>query len=141
VTAGFEFRPDGPHSPEYTRQLGEALAESVRVLNYATRDGAPGLEFPSDVYSLLGWLYTAAERLPQLLDQLAAFLADQARNADLADSGRNPDLSPETLALTGAQHLRDAAMLLASVTVDLHGAQNAIAGLYVNDPEGDGDEH
>jgi hypothetical protein len=71
-----ELRTDGPHSPAYTRQLGDALAEVTRVLNYATTGSAGGLEYPADVYGLLGALSAAASRLPQLLGQLAAWLQD-----------------------------------------------------------------
>lgn len=81
-----DLNPDGPHSPEYTRELGNALAEAVRCLNYATRDDAPGLDYPADAYSLLGALYTATQRLPQLMQQVAAFLESQSATRCLADS-------------------------------------------------------
>lgn len=63
---------DGPRSPDYTRAVAEAFAESVRVLNYARRDA--GLEYPGDVYDLLRWLKVRVQRLPQLFDQLAQFV-------------------------------------------------------------------
>src|SRR5258707_15858738 len=80
-----ELRTDGPHSAEYTMQVAYALAEAARVLNYATMPGAGGLDYPGDAYSLLGALYTATERLPQLFGQLTAFLAGQRDAGKLAD--------------------------------------------------------
>jgi hypothetical protein len=128
--SGFEFCTDGPHSPEYTRQLGEALAEAVRCLNYASRDGAPGLEYPGDVYSLLGWLYTAAERLPQLLDQLAYFLHEQYASGRVADDQGRDASTLTAIAggalLTGKGHAE-------ALTSSLRKAQEQIAGLYVKE--------
>jgi hypothetical protein len=79
---------DVPHSPDSTREVGEAFAESVRVLNYAT--GGPGLEYAGDVYDLLGCLKVGVQRLPQLFDQLARFLAAELEagrvRADFGDA-------------------------------------------------------
>lgn len=126
----YDLRTDGPHSPEYTLQLGEALAEAVRCLNYASRDGAPGLEYPGDAYSLLGWLYTATERLPQLLDQLAYFLHEQYATGRVADDrGRNASTLTAIAGgalITGTSHAR-------SLTGNLRKAQEQIAGLYVKE--------
>ena len=38
-----ELRTDGPHSPEYTREVGRVLAEAVRVLTvgHLACHGAP----------------------------------------------------------------------------------------------------
>jgi hypothetical protein len=79
---------EGPHSPEYTAQVAVTLAEAVRVLNYATRADTPGLEYPSDVYTLLGTLAAAIHGLPQLLAQVDAFLAAQYNTGRLrSDNG------------------------------------------------------
>lgn len=67
------LNPDGPHSPEYTRQVAAAVAEGVRVLNYATRD-SEALQCPPDVDSVVQDLATTAQRLPQLLEQLSNWL-------------------------------------------------------------------
>jgi hypothetical protein len=128
------LRADGPHEPQYTAEVGNALAECVRVLNYATRDDAPGLEYAGDVYTLLGHLYTAAERLPQLLGQLAAFLNAQAATGTLADNqGRDPAIQADM----AADELTDCADRLSALTRQLHRAQNDIAGLHVKE-DGDG---
>jgi hypothetical protein len=73
-----ELRTDGPHSPEYTRELGDGLAEIVRCLNYATRDVAPGLRYPRDADRLLRDITVALDRVPQLLEQIRAWLRSRS---------------------------------------------------------------
>lgn len=67
---------DGPHSPDYTKQVADTLAEAVRVLNYATR-GADGLQYPSDVGYVLAALSQTASRLTQTCNQLAQFVTTE----------------------------------------------------------------
>lgn len=123
-----ELRTDGPHNPDYTREVGNALAEAVRVLNYATLGDAPGLEYPGDAYTLLGALYTATERLPQLLDQTGRFLRARAATGTLGDDRGGV---PAALTASAAASLSAAASYASDLTRVLHDAQNAIAGLYV----------
>lgn len=123
-----DLNTDGPHSPDYTRQLGDALAETVRCLNYATLAEAPGLDYPADAYSLLGALCTAMGRMPQLLDQVGRFLRDQAATGALGDDhGRDPAIQ----AGMAADLLEDVRNRIAGLTPNLHQAQNDIAGLHV----------
>lgn len=61
-----------PHS-EYTLEVAEALAEAVRVLNHHTMHHE-ALRYPSDADRVLRELSSAASRLPQLLDQIGAWL-------------------------------------------------------------------
>ncbi|MEV1003422.1 hypothetical protein [Nonomuraea sp. NPDC050202] len=75
--------PDGPHSSDYTREVAQAVAEGIRVLNYATRDGEDGLQWPSDVASVAGEIRAAAERLDQLTRQLGDYLAKQQSDGKL----------------------------------------------------------
>ena len=133
MTEAVPLRTDGPHSPEYTKQVADTLAECVRVLNYASLGDAPGLEYPGDVYSLLGALYTATQRLPQLLVQLAGFLDAQARTGRLADDqGREVSEQIGSAAYwLGAAH-----QCAGDLTAALQSAQNAIAGLFVKEDEG-----
>ena len=122
-----DLNPDGPHSPERTKEVADLLAEGVRFLNYST-NGGPGLEYPGDVYSLLGALYTGTERLPQLLMQLTSFLAAQAASGTLADDhGRDV----ATLTAEASYNLGTAHQLAADLTKALQNAQQAITGLYV----------
>lgn len=106
-----ELRTGGPHSPEYTRQVAETIAEAVRVLNYAARPGSGGLESPQDVHDLLGALMTTAGRLPQLLGQLSAWLQNESAAGRLrVDQGS----SIEAVAEAGTWFMRanDAAAAL-----------------------------
>jgi hypothetical protein len=125
-----KLNPSGPHTPEYTRQVADTLAEAVRVLIYATRSGAGGLRYPADAYSLLGALCTATGRLDQLLTQVAGFLEAQHRSGTLSDSqGRDPRELVER-ALYSLFLAREAAF---NLTNSLQAAQNAISGLYVKE--------
>jgi hypothetical protein len=129
-----ELRTDGPHSPEYTREVAGAVAEGIRVLNYATggRDW-PGLDYPGDAYDLLGWLYTATQRLPQLFTQLAGFLVAQGASSLADDQGRDP----QACTAAAASDLERASTAASALTKLLQDAQLAISGLYVKD-SGDG---
>ena len=104
--------PDGPHSPEYTCQVASAVAEAVRVLNHATLNfTGQALEFPADTDSVLCSLSTAAQRLPQLLDQLRGWL-----NGELATGrlrvGHGPHTGDPVVAMTeAARKLRDASAI------------------------------
>ncbi len=118
---------DGPHSPDYTAEVGNALAEAVRVLNYATRRGEDGLEYPGDAYTLLGNLHTATSRLPQLLAQVTEFLDGWQASGQLASS----DGDPSMLAARAAFELGEAHTLARNLTSSLQAAQNAIASLSV----------
>lgn len=122
---------DGPYSPEQTQQAARAVAEGIRYLNHCSHPGNDGgLEYPGDVYDLLGHLYTATGRLPQLLEQVAAFLQGQAEGGRTGDSnGRDP----VNQSLIAGMHLEDAASSAGSLTERLQAAQNAISGLYAKD--------
>jgi hypothetical protein len=61
----------------------------VRTLNYLTGAGGPvDLEYPADLYEVVGSLKVAAARLPQLFGQMAAWLESQHTAGQVAhDSG------------------------------------------------------
>ena len=134
MTDLIELRTDGPHSPEYTRQVAEALAEAVRVLNFATAPPAfagdlpAGLGSPADVYDLLGSLEMAVERMPQLTGQLTAFLSAQKNTGALADDHGRGAAEQVALAAFNLGEAHHAAEVLAAA---LRGARDAISGLYV----------
>lgn len=73
-----QLSTEGPHSPQYTRNVAAAAAEAVRVLNHATmnnRDQA--LAYPADAESVIRSVAAVAQRLPQLLEQLQGWLAGE----------------------------------------------------------------
>jgi hypothetical protein len=81
-----KFYMDGPHTPETVRDAADLLAEGIRYLNRATAPGAGGLQYPSDVDSVLGDLALMASRLPQLLGQISAWLQDKSAAGPVAVS-------------------------------------------------------
>ena len=114
------LRTEGPHSPEYTQEVGTALAESARVLNHATLGDAPGLEYPSDADRLLRDVTTMLDRLPQLLEQVRRWLNDQAV-ACVVGHDQGDDVTRSVAVIGGALisasgHLVTAAEVLRSAT-------------------------
>ncbi|MEV4079735.1 hypothetical protein AB0J43_05520 [Nonomuraea fuscirosea] len=109
---------DGPHSSDYTREVAQAMSECMRVLNYATRDGEDGLEFPADVASVAGEIRAAAERLDQLTRQLGDYLSKQQSDGKLRVTHGPYEGHPEQAgaatqasldqALEAARHLAEA---------------------------------
>ena len=130
----------GPHSPEYTRQVAYGLAECVRVLNYATGSGADaGISYPAVAYDVLGFLYTATARMPQLLEQFGLWLQQSADAGVLAEA--DPARHGEVVVSVAAarQSLAEAAACLGgAATTALQDAQNAISGLYIPGPAEEG---
>lgn len=107
-------------------ELAEQAAELVRALNHATRSEAGELEYPSDVYKIVGSLQTLAERLPQLFGQLAAFLMAEA-NADRI--GHSSGGSPRTWIDDVLEALTKASDSADELAADLDRAHNAASGL------------
>lgn len=84
---------DGPHSGGHSREVARAVAEGMRVLNHATIGSAPGLDFASDVDSIMHSLHSAVYGLSQLLHQMAGWLQllhDDGRLGD--DRGGDPGI-------------------------------------------------
>ncbi len=127
----------GPHSPEYTREVAWGLAECVRVLNYATGSAEDaGIAYPATAYEVLGALYTATGRLPQLLSQLSGWLERAAEAGRLAEE-RHGDVVAAVA--TAQEALECAAGHVGAVTSALQAAQNAIAGLSMPDDDEGGE--
>jgi hypothetical protein len=75
--------------PPALAQVAESAAEAVRTLNLRTMAGKGEPEYPADVYEIIGNLKAMADRLPQLLGQLAAWLESEHQAGRIAhDSGR-----------------------------------------------------
>jgi len=68
---------DAPPSSDYVLEVAEAVAEGVRTLNHQTRHHE-ALEYPSQADMLIRELSSAVSRLPQLLDQAAAWVEEEA---------------------------------------------------------------
>lgn len=127
----FNLTPDGPHSDDHTRQAAQALAETVRVLNHATRH-PDGVTDPATINAVLGDLRDTVARLDQLLEQLYRRLNGMYATGRLNDTGGHPARELQ-VALTALADSRQAARPLAShLTV----AYGATSGMYA-----DGGEH
>ena len=117
-----ELRTDGPHSPDYTREVGNVLAEAVRTLNYATLGDCPGLEYPDEADRLLRDVTTALDRLPQLLEQVRGWLGDRAL-AGVVGHDQGKDVA-RSVSITGgalisaAGHLVTASGILRDATAE-----------------------
>ena len=75
------------------REVADQAAEAIRALSYLTlpADGAPGLEYPSDVYDVVANLKIAAQRMPQLFGQLSDWLSREYEADRVGhDSGQDP---------------------------------------------------
>lgn len=96
-----DLDPNTPHDPDRTRQLADVAAESIRALNYATR-GDDGLHYPGDAYALIGTLGTLAERLPQLCEQISAYLERAWFAGQLEETPDGPRQGDARLAVADA---------------------------------------
>lgn len=87
-----DLNPGGPAGPDATLKAAEVFAEIVRYLNHATRDHA-ALRYPSDADRLLRDVSLAVSRLPQLCEQVAAWLHAEvyAGRVDMAHGSRFPN--------------------------------------------------
>lgn len=128
-----EFRPDGPHSDDYTAEMARSFTESVRVLNHATMT-RPGLSWPSTVYTVVGDLAAGTAGLRQLFDQLGAFLDAEDTAGRLGDD-RDPHRDPADALARAHAHLTGARLAAAALSVALGEAQSALSGLYVPDTD------
>lgn len=123
------LRPDGPHSDDGIGQVAEVFAETVRVLNHATRtDGA--LTEPQTVCTVTSNLAAGAHGLGQLLGQLAAFLHGQAAAGLLAADTSTPQEAVRHI----RRRLAEAHQGAATLARALDAAHTTASGLYVPDP-------
>jgi len=124
-----DLNVDGPHSPEYTREVAAACSQAVRVLNHATKPG--GLAHPVDVYEVLGSLAGGAANLPQALNQMARWTRSEAEQGRAAENAAYGSHGGDTGAAVAdmAEHLRQAADAADALYEHLHAAREALAGM------------
>lgn len=126
-----ELRIDGPHSPDYTRDVTDTLAQAARVLAHATR-GDGGLVNPADAYDLASRCQAAAASLEQAIRQTAGFLEQVSESERLRDDS---GADPAQVAGQGSERFHSAADAAGSLSALLGRAQQTIAGLAMNNPE------
>lgn len=119
--------------PDYAgRQAADRAAEAVRLLNYLTLpgDGYPGLRYPADAYDIIGGVKVMAQRLPQLLTQVAGWLEAEQKAGRIAhDSGGSAQQSVTTT----CSRLAGAAAAAETVADLLASAQNEASHLKAAD--------
>jgi hypothetical protein len=125
-----DLNPDGPHSPERTAEAGQLFDGCSRYLTYATMAGKGGVGYPADAYRLLGDLYAATGRLPQVCDQLVHFLRAQEATGHLYEA-RGLEVADQ-LALAEI-HAEQAVRAARNLTTALQAVQADIAGLGVRE--------
>jgi hypothetical protein len=163
TAVSLDLSPDAPHTPQRTAELAGRLAEIVRVLGEATKDGvaqdadradgandtnsangtsgdrpAPGIGWPVAPEDLLDRLARLAEGTEELYPRLADALgrhheAGTWRVAPVTGYARDLD---EDLA-TVAEHLNEAATLAADVARHLYQARNLLSCVRPNYPRTD----
>lgn len=120
------LRTGGPRSDGYTAEVARAFAETVRVLNHATRTPG-GLTWPATAYALVGNLAAGAYGLDKLAGQVMTFLDRELAAGRLGeDSGRDPLIAVER----ARRHLEAAAAAAAALADALTAAQADLCGLH-----------
>jgi hypothetical protein len=111
---------DAPADPGETRKLAETMAEYARLLNHRTLRHA-ALRYPSDADRVVRELALMAGRLPQLLEQIGAWLAaeQEAGRIEVAPNEFGGGPLAAARAVAAARLRLDAARLEAE---ELHGA-------------------
>jgi hypothetical protein len=126
-------------TPTEARAIADLASEAIRALNHATlyADGCPGLEYPSDAYQLVGAMHQLATRLPQLFEQLSAYLQRELQHERIAiDCG---PFAADPLGAIGtacAELEGDATTAARRLSSALDTAQQAIAFASYAPPDG-----
>lgn len=120
-------RVHGPHDDQATAGAAGLAAETIRYLCYAAAHG--GVTEPATVYAVVGDLSAAAFRLPQLLAQLAGWIAGGADAGRIASDRPAGQLSGDARAIFG-----EAAGHAASLAAALADAHNLTATLRAAGP-------
>jgi hypothetical protein len=124
------------HSPA---EVADAIAEGVRKLNYLTaavRTPEAELQFPSDLYNVIGSLQVAAHRLPQAFRQMASWLIDQHAAGRVGhDSGG--DVGEYVTAVVEAlQRASDDAVTLGAALDSAHEGSSGLKAIAVTNGAG-----
>lgn len=130
-TDAVQLDPDGPHSPERTRRLANVIRDAVRALNHATQpmNRYPGLEFPLDVYEVLGALTPGAHGLTQLFDQLGDWLERELQAGRIAINYGKYHGDPVGAVSDAMDALQDAVAAAGQLHDAVNRAWNATSGM------------
>jgi hypothetical protein len=130
LAAALAARTGGPHGDGDTAGAAEAAAEAIRYLNHAAPRG--GITDPATVSAVAAALAAVAYRLPQLVTQLAEWLAAETAAGRVADDHHRPAWQVTDAArllfweaAEHADHLASALNAAANLTATLHAADPA----------------
>lgn len=125
------LRTDGPHSSEYTKQVADALTESMRVLNHATLNHH-SLQFPSDVAYVVSSMATAVFGMEQLSNQLSHWLESEHDAGRVGEWVEGPNGGDADAAVDAArlqfEAVRESIQSLADRLNAIHSATNVLEG-------------
>ena len=131
------MNPNAPPDAGYLLDVAKAFAEAPRVMNHQTRHHE-ALEDPADGNQLVGCLDSAAERLPQLLDQVASWYEREAAAGRLKVPGGDRAGSP-AMAVIAVRMRADAARVSAEqLQSDLASLARVTSTLAAAGEDGDG---
>ena len=116
-----DLSTDALPSPERTLQLAGTLAEVVRVLNHQTRHHE-ALRYPSEADRLIRELATIAMRLPQLIDQVSAWLRQEQDAGRIEVSHGDYAGNPHGAYIAAVMRLEAAQASAAELRADLESA-------------------
>jgi|SRR5581483_8115264 len=139
---GSNSEPWPAFTPETVRSAAAQVAEGIRYLNHATLayKAASALKEPPDVDRVLVELATMAQRLPQLYEQIAIWLAGQHTAGRIAVTYGTYQGRPGTAAMAAEAHLDDAKQAAGAMYEALNAARQVTAAMSVPyDPESDSD--
>jgi hypothetical protein len=88
LTAALAAHIHGPYADTDTAGAAEVTAEAVRYLNHASPRG--GITEPATVNTVAAYLATTVYRMPQLLTELAEWLAAEVAVGRVADDHHRP---------------------------------------------------
>lgn len=129
-------------TPENVLRAARLAAEAVRFLNHATFSPVTAaLRYPSDVDAVLVAMDALGERLPQLLDQLAAWMTAETKagRVRVATPGAHSP-SAEAVAVSALQvHLNKAGEGAEAFRVPVHDARQITATLAAAPEPREGD--
>lgn len=112
-----------------TVECARLAAEAIRNLNHRTLPPAAGFTWPSDAYATIGELTLLAHRMPQALEQIAAYLArEHLAGRIVADWGSYAARTDQAVE-DACDALISAAAALADISDRLDRAHIATAGL------------
>jgi hypothetical protein len=125
-----DLEPGGPYSPERTAEVANTAAKAIRYLNVATLDSPrEAITCPQDLDRVVASLATLAQRMPQLLGQLARWQMAEAAATRTEVAYGKYEGRPELAAQEVRTHLDDATVRFDQAAKALKKAQQITSAI------------